>query len=217
MADIIPFDSGPVQGLLHRPTNPIGDGVVLTHGAGGDCRSPLLVAVANCLADSGISVLRYDLPFRRTRPHGPPFPAGASRDREGLREAAHAMRSLVPGHLILGGHSYGGRQASMLMADDPTVADALLLLSYPLHPPKKLHDVRTGHFHALRRPAMFVHGTSDPFGTIEEIQNALILIPGPTVLVPIEKAGHDLLKGRFEIVRLVIEPFKSMIENHRDS
>jgi uncharacterized protein len=216
MADIIHFESGPVQGFLHRPANPLGDGIVLTHGAGADCRSPLLVAVANALADAGISVLRYDLPFRKTRPHGPPFPAGAARDREGLREAAHALRSLAGGRIILGGHSYGGRQASMLTAEDPTVADALLLLSYPLHPPKKLHDMRTGHFHALHLPTMFVHGINDPFGTTEEIENALKLIPGPTVLVPVEKAGHDLLKGRFEIARLVSEPFKTLIGNGRD-
>ena len=104
----------------------------------------------------------------------------------------------------------------MLMAEDPSVADALLLLSYPLHPPKKLHDVRTGHFHALRLPTMFVHGSSDPFGTMEQMKNALKLIPGPTVLVPIEKAGHDLLKGRFDIARLVIEPLKGMIANQPD-
>jgi len=216
MADIVPFESGPVQGLLHRPTNPLGDAVVLTHGAGADCRSPLLVAVAASLADAGMLVLRYDLPFRRTRPHGPPFPAGASRDRHGLREAAHSLRTLAARRIILGGHSYGGRQASMLMAEDPSVADALLLLSYPLHPPKKLHDVRTGHLHALHLPTMFVHGSSDPFGTMEEMENALKLIPGPTVLVPIEKAGHDLLKGRFDIARLVIEPLKGMIANQPD-
>lgn len=217
MADIVPFESGPVQGLLHRPANPVGDAVVLTHGAGADCRSPLLVAIASALADAGISVLRYDLPFRKTRPHGPPFPAGASRDREGLREAAYALHSLVAGRIILGGHSYGGRQASMLIAEDTTVADALLLLSYPLHPPKKPDDVRTSHFHAIRVPTMFVHGTNDPFGTMEEMQNALRLIPGANVLVPIEKAGHDLLKGRFEIARLVIEPFKNMIGDDRHS
>jgi uncharacterized protein len=217
MADIVSFNSGPVQGLLHRPANPLGDAVVLTHGAGADCRSSLLVAIANCLSDAGMSVLRYDLPFRRSRPHGPPSPAGAARDRDGLREAAHALRSQFAGRIILGGHSYGGRQASMLAAEDPTIADALLLLSYPLHPPKKLHELRTGHFDALRLPTMFVHGTNDPFGTREEMENALQLIPGPTVLVPIEKAGHDLLQGRFEISRLVIEPFKTMIGNRDHS
>ncbi|HTR66165.1 MAG TPA: alpha/beta family hydrolase, partial [Terriglobales bacterium] len=97
----------------------------------------------------------------------------------------------------LGGHSYGGRQATMLCAEAPELADGLLLLSYPLHPPRKPEQLRTQHFPALRTPALFVHGTRDPFGSIEEMQSALKLVPGRTVLVRVEGAGHDLgFKGK---------------------
>jgi predicted alpha/beta-hydrolase family hydrolase len=80
----------------------------------------------------------------------------------------------------------------MLAAEDAKVADALLLLSYPLHPPRELDKPRTGHFPELRTPAVFVHGTRDPFGTIAEIETALRLIPAKTRLIPVEGAPHGL-------------------------
>ena len=151
-----------------------------------------MVALAETLAADGITVLRCDLPFRQARPHGPPFPAAAAQDRAGLRRAVLVMRGRVPGNVFLGGHSYGGRQATMLAAEGPDLAAGLLLLSYPLHPPKRPADLRTAHFAQLATPALFIHGTRDPFGSIEEMRAALELIAGPHELVAIEGAGHDL-------------------------
>jgi predicted alpha/beta-hydrolase family hydrolase len=170
---------------------------VLTHGAGSNCQAPLLMAVAETFADGGFVVLRSDLPYRQARLHGPPLRGEAGRDREGLRDAATALRAAAPGivRLFLGGHSYGGRQASMLAAESPDIASGVLLLSYPLHPPRKPSELRTAHFPALRTQALFVHGTSDPFASREEIASALKLIPAATSLLSIEGAGHDLLTG----------------------
>jgi len=193
--------------FLHRPNEPNGAGLVLTHGAGGNCRAPLLVAVANSFCAAGVHVLRCDLAFRQRRPFGPPSPATAAADRTGLREAVEAMRALVTGPVFLGGHSYGGRQATMLAAEAPELAAGLLLLSYPLHPPKKPEQLRTAHFSALRTQAMFIHGTRDDFGGIEEMQAALRLIPARTWLVPIQGAGHDLRGGKFDPEQLVVRPF----------
>lgn len=165
--------------------------LVLTHGAGSNCGAPLLIAVAEAFADAGFTVLRCDLPFRHSRPHGPPFGNG-SNDRAGLQRALEALREIAPGPVFLGGHSYGGRQASMLAAEIPDLAAGLLLLSYPLHPPGKPAQVRTAHFPKLHTPAAFVHGARDPFATLDEMQVALSLIPAPTELLVIEGAGHDL-------------------------
>ena len=165
---------------------------MITHGAGSNCESPLLRAVAETFAGAGFHVLRCDLPFRQARPTGPPLPGAAARDREGLLRAAVAMREITPELVILGGHSYGGRQATLLAAESPAIADALLLLSYPLHPPRKAEQLRTQHFPRLRTPALFVHGTRDPFGSIDEMTAALAAIPARRQLVPIEKAGHEL-------------------------
>lgn len=182
-----------VRGFLHEPAQPGGDALVLTHGAGANCQSKLLTAVADTFADSGCLVLRCDLPFRQSRPFGPPFPAMAERDREGLRRAVEVLRPLAAGRIFLGGHSYGGRQASMLAAAQPQLVSGLLLLSYPLHPPRKPTELRTGHFPQLQTPALFVHGSRDPFGSHEEMKSALAGIPARTRLVEVEGAGHELL------------------------
>jgi uncharacterized protein len=182
-----------ISGWLHEPaTKPRGKGLVITHGAGSNCQSLLLRSVADTFADAGFHVLRCDLPYRQLRPTGPPIAGQSARDREGLARAAQAMRALTPEAVLIGGHSYGGRQCSMLAAETPDVADALLLLSYPLHPPRKPDQLRTGHFAQLRTPTLFVHGTRDPFGSVDEMTSALKLIPSRTGLIAIEKKGHEL-------------------------
>jgi predicted alpha/beta-hydrolase family hydrolase len=190
-----------VRGLLHRPSNPNGSGLVLAHGAGSNCQSPLLIALAQSFSDAGFVVLRIDLPFRQDRPYGPPGPGDAKRDRAGLKNAAIALKNLGASRIFLGGHSYGGRQASMFCAEIPEDAAkeiaGLFLLSYPLHPPRKPEQLRTQHFFHLHTPSLFVQGTRDPFASIGEIEQAIKLIPAKTKLVPIEGAGHDLgIKGK---------------------
>jgi uncharacterized protein len=185
--------SGGVQGELHEPrVAPTGEALVLTHGAGSSREAPLLVAVATAFAARGVRVLRCDLPYRQARPSGPPRPGDAARDREGLRAAVAFLRAQGAGRVFLGGHSYGGRQASLLAAEEPAVAGALLLLSYPLHPPERPTELRTAHFPVIRIPALFVHGTRDPFGSLDELRAALALVPAPTTLHVVERAGHDL-------------------------
>ncbi|HUK25980.1 MAG TPA: alpha/beta family hydrolase [Terriglobales bacterium] len=186
----------PVRGFLHR-VEQAREGLVLTHGAGANCQSALLTAVAESFASAGLTVLRCDLPFRQLRPFGPPRPADAARDREGLRHALSTVLKLASGRVFLGGHSYGGRQAAMLCAENPGLADGLLLLSYPLHPPRKPGQLRIQHLPRLQTSSLFVHGTRDPFGSIAELESALKLIPGRTRLLPVEGAGHDLgFKGK---------------------
>jgi hypothetical protein len=191
----------PVRGFLHSPDASNNHALILTHGAGSNAQSPLLVALAETFAAAGFTVLRCDLPYRQVRPYGPPGPGGAARDRAGLRNAITAMKKLATGKIFLGGHSYGGRQASMLCAElaehERDLAAGLLLLSYPLHPPRKPEQQRTQHLPDLRTPTLFVQGARDPFGSIAEIEQALKMIPGKTKLVVIEGAGHDLgFKGK---------------------
>jgi uncharacterized protein len=202
----------PVRGFLHRPVTSDGNGLVLTHGAGSNSRAPLLVALAEAFAAEAFSVLRCDLPYRQSRSFGPPRPGDAAHDREGLKNAVTALRNLVPGRVFLGGHSYGGRQSTMLCADQPGLVDGLLLLSYPLHPPRKPDQLRVQHLPKLQTPALFVHGTRDPFGSPEEMESAVSVIPARTRLVRIEGAGHDLgFKGkakREELPALVLAEFQ---------
>ena len=124
-----------VRGFLHEPAQANGDGLVLTHGAGANCQTKLLIALADAFADAGYLVLRCDLPFRQSRPHGPPFPALAARDREGLRRAVDILRAKTPGRIFLGGHSYGGRQGSMLAAEQPELIAGSLSALLSAAPP----------------------------------------------------------------------------------
>jgi|SRR5712671_1630954 len=201
-----------LRGHLHNPETPTGDALILTHGAGSNANAPLLVALADVFTTAGFTVLRCDLPYRQTRPYGPPGPGDAARDRAGLRNAITTIKKLISGRIFLGGHSYGGRQASMLCAEQPELVSGLLLLSYPLHPPRKPDQLRTQHLFNLHIPTLFVHGTRDPFGTLAEIETALKLIPGKTKLLPIESGGHDLgFKGKARRQDLPQEVLKEFI------
>ena len=204
-----PFESGALRGFLHSPPDLHSEAnssaaLALTHGAGGNCDAPLLVAVADSFAAAGMLVLRFDLPFRTSGRGGAPRPADQQRDREGIRDAILELRNRAP-IVYAGGHSYGGRQTTMLAAElasqlagaNPSDACralpvALLLLSYPLHPPQKPARLRTAHFPNLRTPALFISGARDGFSTPAELQSALRLIPARTRLLTIDAAGHDL-------------------------
>lgn len=181
-----------MKGWLHEPAESSGDALAITHGAGSNCEAPLLQSIAATFAAEGYLVLRYDLPYRRARPHGAPFPSQAARDREGIRDAAEALEKLGARTRFLSGHSYGGRQTTMAAAEDARLADGLLLLSYPLHPPGRPQQMRTDHFPKLATPALFAHGTRDAFGSAEEMREALKLIPARTELMIVEGAAHGL-------------------------
>jgi predicted alpha/beta-hydrolase family hydrolase len=203
-----------VHGFLHLPAKANGNAIVLTHGAGADCNASLLVAVSEAFAAHGYLVLRCDLPFRQER-RGPPHPGIAARDRAGLRNAVSILRSRVAGQIFLGGHSYGGRQATMLCADEPELVSGLLLLSYPLHPLRKPEQLRIQHLPKLRAPSLFVHGTRDPLGSIEEMIGALQIVPAQKELLEVEGAGHDLgFKGKARAEQLpsrILDAFEKLM------
>jgi len=200
-----------VRGFLHSPGTPTGDGLLLTHGAGANCRAPLLVSLAETFAAQGYTVLRFDLPFRQKRPKGPPL-RSSKEDQEGIRKAVVAIRDVIGGRIFLGGHSYGGRQSSILAASEPTLCDGLVLLSYPLHPPQKPAELRTAHFPELRTPSLFVHGSRDGFATQDELTDALRLVPATTRLLQVTGAGHELLskKNEKDLPAMIFGAFVSM-------
>jgi predicted alpha/beta-hydrolase family hydrolase len=218
MATAAPFSDDSLQpsvrGFLHSPASPNGSAIVLTHGAGADCNTSLLVAVSEAFAAQGYLVLRCDLPFRQER-RGPPHPGIAARDRAGLRNAVSILRGRVAGQIFLGGHSYGGRQATMLCADEPELVSGLLLLSYPLHPVRKPEQLRVQHLPNLRTPGLFVHGTRDPLGSVEEMIKALQLVPAKKELMEVVGAGHDLgFKGKARAEQLpsrILDAFEKLM------
>lgn len=191
-----PLDTDAARGVLHVPTGTPRGAVALAHGAGGNSDATILQRMCGRFAEHGFLALRYDLPFRRQRPKGPPSAARAADDRAGIAATAAVMRDRAAGPLLLGGVSYGGRQTSMLAAERPAVCDALMLLSYPLHPPGRPEKARTDHLPDVTVPTVFVSGTRDPFGTIDEIRHGADLVSAATTVVEVDGAGHDLGRAK---------------------
>lgn len=165
------------------------DGVVLFHGAGGDRSHRLFLAMEDQLS---VPVMRCDFPFRQKGPgRRPPdrMPVLLASAVEQV-EAAAAEWGTTSDRLVVGGRSMGGRVCSMAAADGLAVA-GLLLLSYPLHPPKKPESLRTEHFPDIDVPVLIVQGSSDPFGKEPEFAEHLPAIAGPVQQLWLQRTGHD--------------------------
>jgi uncharacterized protein len=188
--------------------------VLLTPGAGASRDHTSLVAVEEALAP--ILVERMDFPYRRAgrkSPDRPPVLIAAV--REGA--AALAERTgLPPERVVLGGRSLGGRICSMAVADG-LPAFALVLVSYPLHPPGRPENVRTEHLPRLSVPCLFVSGTRDVFGTPEELEAATALIPGPVTHVWLEGGDHGLARHHPEVAAAVADWVRDLPPSARNS
>jgi uncharacterized protein len=193
-----------IAGIAHEPDGTANGVVVLTHGAGGSRESPLLAKICDEWAARGWLAVRYNLPYRRRRPKGPPSGSAAT-DQAGIVEAIEVARTLAAGPVIAGGHSYGGRMTSMVLAEKAADVDVLTLFSYPLHPPGKPERARTEHLPRITVPTVFTHGTADPFASIDELRSAAALIPAPTDIVEITGARHDLGSKTVDVPALAVE------------
>ncbi|HEX9833974.1 MAG TPA: alpha/beta fold hydrolase [Mycobacterium sp.] len=193
-----------IAGIAHEPAGKAKGIVVLTHGAGGSWASPLLQKICAEWAARGWLAVRYNLPYRRRRPKGPPSGSAAS-DQAGVVEAIELARTLTKGPVVAGGHSYGGRMTSMVVADKAAKVDALTLFSYPLHPPGKPERARTEHLPRISVPTVLTHGTADPFGSIAELRSAAALISAATEIVEITGARHDLGSKSLDVAALAVD------------
>ena len=193
-----------IAGIAHEPDGEPKGSVVLTHGAGGSREAALLKKICDEWARRGWLAVRYNLPYRRRRPKGPPSGSAAT-DQAGVVEAIELVGAMAKGPVIAGGHSYGGRMTSMVIADGTARVDALTLFSYPLHPPGKPERPRTEHLSRIEAPTVFTHGTSDPFGSIDELLAAAALIPASTEVVEITGARHDLGSKTLDVPALAVD------------
>jgi predicted alpha/beta-hydrolase family hydrolase len=191
-----------IAGIAHEPDGTPAGVVLLTHGAGGNRDAPLIIRLCDEWARHGWLAIRYNLPYRRRRPKGPPSNSAAS-DQQGIIEAIELAHTLTDGPVIAGGHSYGGRMTSMVVAQGADLA-ALTLFSYPLHPPGKPERARTEHLGQIKVPTVFTHGTADPFGSIDELTAAAQLIPAPTELIEVTGARHDLGSKTLDVPALAV-------------
>ncbi|MGV0644379.1 alpha/beta family hydrolase [Mycolicibacterium sp. XJ2546] len=193
-----------IAGIAHEPATAPTGVVVLTHGAGGSRDSPLLTRICDQWARRGWLAVRYNMPYRRRRPKGPPS-GSANADQAGVAEAIAVARTLADGPMVAGGHSYGGRMTSIVVADQAVDIDVLTLFSYPLHPPGKPERLRTEHLPRITTPTVFTHGTSDAFGTIAELGTAAALIAARTEIVEVTGARHDLGSKSLDVSAMAVD------------
>lgn len=162
-------------------------GLLLTHGAGGGADQHTLVALEEAL---DLPVRRFEFGYRR---EGRRFPDRAPKLIPQVRAEAEAFAAelgTTTARLVLGGRSMGGRMCSMAVAEGLPAA-GLVLLSYPLHPPKKPDNLRVDHFTSIDVPTLFVGGDRDPFGTPEEFAAHLSAIAGDVTVHWLEGQRHD--------------------------
>jgi uncharacterized protein len=177
-------------------------GLVLAPGASAGRDHQGLVAIDEAVRPLGIAVERIDFAYQRAGRRAPDRPPVLMAT---VRDAATGLAARLgapEGAVALGGRSMGGRIGSMVAAEGHPVA-ALVLVSYPLHPPGRPERSRVEHFPALRMPCLFVSGTRDAFGSPEELESATDAIPGPVTHVWIEGADHGMRRRHAEAAAAV--------------
>jgi predicted alpha/beta-hydrolase family hydrolase len=184
-------------------------GLVLTPGASAGREQSALVAIDEALAGIGIRVERVDFPYHvagRRAPDRPPVLTATVVDA--TRALADELGVEV-NRIAVGGRSMGGRMSSMAVADGLAAA-ALVLVSYPLHPPGRPDRMRTDHFGAIDVPCLFVSGTRDNFGAPAELESATRAIPGPVTHQWIDGGDHGLRRKDAEVAGIVAEWVSSL-------
>src|ERR1019366_4358764 len=183
-------------------------GLILTPGSSARRDHPGLLAVDHVVTDAGIAVERIEFPSQAAGKRRPDPPEVCIQTIRAASVALAARLNVAPGRLALGGRSMGGRMCSMAVAEGLDAA-ALVLISYPLHPPGRPDRLRTAHFPQLHLPCLFVSGRRDAFGTPAELEKETAAIPGPITLVFID-GDHSLRKGESEAAEIVGPWLKSL-------
>lgn len=183
--------------------------LLLTPGAGADRNQASLLAIDAAATDAGLVVERLDFPYRlagrRAPDRAPVLIAAVSEAAVTLAERT----GVTPKQIALGGRSMGGRMCSMAVAEG-LPARALVLISYPLHPPGKPDNLRTAHFPHLQVPCLFVSGTRDAFATPEELERETAAIPGKVTHHWIEGGDHGLRRRDEPVAEVVVGWLRSL-------
>jgi hypothetical protein len=162
--------------------------VVLGHGAGGNRKTPMLVALATSLAESGRAALLYNFPYAEARARRPDPPAVL----EATTRAAAALAREASGarHVVHGGRSMGGRIASQVVAQGEP-ANGLVFLGYPLHPPGQFEKRREAHLPQIAAPMLFLQGTRDAFARADLLDALMARLGATAELHRVEHADHS--------------------------
>lgn len=178
-----------VSAVVHRPSRPRRPAFLLTHGAGGDLEGPGLVALCDAIAARGHLVVRANLPFREGGRKGTPRADRSVPAFRALFESAHELAPRTP--WVVGGKSYGGRVASLAVAEG-LEAVGLLFYGYPLHPPGKPEKLRVDHWPDVKVPCLFLQGDRDTFSDPQLLEENLRRLPRRAAVHVVEGGDHSL-------------------------
>ena len=180
-----------VSASYARPEHPFAT-LVLAHGAGAGMEHPFMRGFTDALNQEGVSTLRFNFPYReagRKFPDRPPTAIAAW--RAAMDEAARqGTEHGGSGPVWAAGKSFGGRMASMAVAEGMDTA-GLVYLGYPLHPPGKPEKIRDEHLYGLTLPMLFLQGTRDTFATPELLEGVVSRIGASAVLKWIDGGDHS--------------------------
>jgi hypothetical protein len=168
--------------------------LVLAHGAGGSMDTRSLLREANVCRSLGLAVVRFNFLYRavgRKYPDRmPQLMACYSAVVDSLGRNAGTEQT-ASRSLFLGGHSMGGRTATM-MAAEGFPCDGLILFSYPLHPPGKFDQLRAEHLPRIKVPVLCFNGTRDDFMRRDIMDRLQGTLPATWTHHWIEHADHSL-------------------------
>lgn len=171
------------KGVLLTPPGASLTGVVLGHGAGANMDSPFMVRFHEAIAAAGYPCLKFNFPYMQAGKKLPdPKPVLTACFRR-------AMDQVPCERLIIGGKSMGGRIASYV-GDDNRVS-GLFFLGYPLHPPRKLEELRDQHLYSISKQMLFLSGTRDPFARMDLLTATLNRLGSNATSLFVEGAGHS--------------------------
>lgn len=178
-----------VSAAYHRPEQDRGPAVLLLPGAGGGLDGAGLTALAEVLASLGHPVVRANLPHNELGRRAPR--ADRSVETYGRISAAAVVATGIRGAWVVGGRSYGGRVASLAVADGLHAA-GLLFYSYPLHPPGKPEQLRVEHWSAIPVPTLFLQGDRDPFCQLDLLRDEIPRFRRPATVQVVQGGDHSL-------------------------
>ncbi len=176
-------------------------GLVLTPGASARRDQSGLVAIDRAATEADIVVERVEFPGQAAGKRRPDPPEVCIMTVLTATAELSERLGVPTSRLAIGGRSMGGRMCSMAAAAGLEVA-ALVLVSYPLHPPGRPDRLRTAHFPDLHLPCLFVSGRRDAFASPAELEKETASIPGPVTLVFVD-GDHSLRKRETEVADAV--------------
>jgi predicted alpha/beta-hydrolase family hydrolase len=208
-----------VSGVYSRPEKPFST-LVIAHGAGAGMDHPFLVGFSEALKDAGVASLRFNFPYReagRKFPDRPPAAISAWRAALDFA-AARAGEHSDAGPLWAAGKSFGGRMASMAVAEGMPAA-GLVYLGYPLHPPGKPDKLRDEHLYGLTVPMLFLQGTRDTFATPDILEDVVDRIGPNATLEWVEGGDHSFAvagtkRSAFDVGASLAGPVAAFLRAH---